>query len=65
MSDIKEGVGSKGKTYQVCYPTKATKSGYAYATLMGSQPRPYEGKTVRPEVMQFRRSWPLGINTTH
>jgi len=33
MSDIRKRTGPKGTTYQVRYPSKATKSGYAYATF--------------------------------
>lgn len=33
MSDIRKRKGIKGTTYQVRYPSKATKSGYAYATF--------------------------------
>jgi hypothetical protein len=33
MSDIRKRVGKKGTTYQVRYPSKNTKSGYAYATF--------------------------------
>lgn len=33
MSDIRKRVGSKGTTYQVRYPSKNVKSGYAYATF--------------------------------
>jgi integrase len=33
MIDIRKRVGRKGATYQVRYPSKATKSGYAYATF--------------------------------
>lgn len=33
MSDIRKRVGRKGTTYQVRYPSKAAKSGYAYATF--------------------------------
>jgi integrase len=33
MSDIRKRVGRKGTTYQLRYPSKATKSGYAYATF--------------------------------
>ncbi len=33
MSDIRKRKGTKGTTYQVRYPSKATKSGYAYATF--------------------------------
>lgn len=33
MSDIRKRVGRKGTTYQVRYPSKATKSGFAYATF--------------------------------
>lgn len=33
MTDIRKRVGRKGTTYQVRYPSKATKSGYAYATF--------------------------------
>jgi len=33
MSDIRKRVGKKGTTYQVRYPSKSTKAGYAYATF--------------------------------
>lgn len=33
MSDIRKRKGKKGYTYQVRYPSKAAKSGYAYATF--------------------------------
>lgn len=33
MSDIRKRVGKKGTTYQVRYPTKSTKSGYAFKTF--------------------------------
>lgn len=33
MSDIRKRTGTKGTTYQVRYPSKAAKSGYAYATF--------------------------------
>lgn len=33
MSDIRKRVGKKGANYQVRYPSKTTKSGYAYATF--------------------------------
>lgn len=33
MSDIRKRVGRKGTTYQVRYPSKAAKSGYAYASF--------------------------------
>lgn len=33
MADIRKRVGRKGTTYQVRYPSKATKSGYAFATF--------------------------------
>lgn len=33
MSDIRKRVGAKGTTYQVRYPSKKAKSGYAYATF--------------------------------
>jgi integrase len=33
MSDIRKKIGAKGTTYQVRYPSKAAKSGYAYATF--------------------------------
>lgn len=45
MSDIRKRTGSKGTTYQVRYPSKATKSGYAYATF-----------TTRKEALEFRES---------
>ncbi|MBN9022759.1 MAG: site-specific integrase [Rhizobiales bacterium] len=33
MSDIRKRTGSKGTTYQVRYPSKAAKAGYAYKTF--------------------------------
>lgn len=33
MADIRKRVGKKGTTYQVRYPSKATKSGYAFASF--------------------------------
>jgi integrase len=33
MADIRKRVGKKGITYQVRYPSKAAKSGYAFATF--------------------------------
>ncbi len=33
MADIRKRTGAKGTTYQVRYPTKAAKSGYAYMTF--------------------------------
>ena len=33
MSDIRKRTGAKGTTYQVRYPSKAAKSGYAYKTF--------------------------------
>ncbi len=33
MSDIRKRTGNKGTTYQVRYPSSATKSGYAYKTF--------------------------------
>ncbi|SNT75689.1 tyrosine-type recombinase/integrase [Amphiplicatus metriothermophilus] len=33
MSDIRKRVGRKGTTYQVRYPSKSSKTGYAYATF--------------------------------
>ena len=33
MSDIRKRTGAKGTTYQVRYPSKATKAGYAYKTF--------------------------------
>ena len=33
MADIRKRNGLKGTTYQVRYPSKTTKSGYAYATF--------------------------------
>lgn len=33
MSDIRKRTGAKGTTYQVRYPSNATKSGYAYKTF--------------------------------
>jgi len=33
MSDIRKRTGKKGTTYQVRYPSKVTKTGYAYKTF--------------------------------
>jgi integrase len=33
MADIRKRTGAKGTTYQVRYPSNATKSGYTYATF--------------------------------
>jgi integrase len=33
MTDVRKRAGTKGVTYQVRYPTKGTKSGYAYKTF--------------------------------
>ena len=43
MSDIRKRTGAKGTTYQVRYPSKAAKSGYAYATFL-----------TRKEAIDFR-----------
>jgi hypothetical protein len=34
MADIRKRNGAKGITYQVRYPSKATKTGYAYKTFL-------------------------------
>ena len=34
MADIRKRVGKKGTTYQVRYPSKAVKSGYAFKTFV-------------------------------
>jgi hypothetical protein len=34
MADIRKRTGSKGTTYQVRYPSKATKSGYGFKTFL-------------------------------
>lgn len=33
MADIRKRTGSNGTNYQVRYPSKSTKTGYAYATF--------------------------------
>lgn len=43
MSDIRKRIGAKGTTYQVRYPTTATKAGYAYKTF-----------ATRKEALAFR-----------
>ena len=43
MSDIRKRTGAKGTTYQVRYPSKAAKSGYAYATF-----------ATRKEALEYR-----------
>jgi hypothetical protein len=54
MSDIRKRTGIKGTTYQVRYPNKAVKSGYAYATF-----------ATRKEALDFRdRSAALKAKTT-
>lgn len=45
MSDIRKRTGAKGTTYQVRYPSKAAKSGYAYATF-----------ATRKEAIEFREN---------
>jgi len=45
MSDIRKRTGTKGTTYQVRYPSKAAKSGYAYATF-----------ATRKEALGFREN---------
>lgn len=45
MSDIRKRTGSKGTTYQVRYPSKAAKSGYAYKSF-----------STRKEALKFRES---------
>ena len=46
MADIRKRKGSKGITYQVRYPTKATKSGYAYKTFVTAK----EAREFREQV---------------
>jgi integrase len=53
MSDIRKRVGRKGVTYQVRYPSKAAKSGYAYATF-----------TTRKEAQGFLESGKARSNTS-
>jgi integrase len=43
LADIRKRTGAKGTTYQVRYPSKATKSGYAFATF-----------ATRKEALDFR-----------
>lgn len=43
MADIRKRTGAKGTTYQVRYPSKASKSGHAYATF-----------DTRKEAVEFR-----------
>jgi integrase len=43
LSDIRKRTGAKGTTYQVRYPSKAAKSGYAYATF-----------ATRKEALEYR-----------
>jgi integrase len=43
LSDIRKRIGAKGTTYQVRYPSKAAKSGYAFATFK-----------TRKEALDFR-----------
>src|SRR4029079_13459842 len=52
MADIRKRKGSKGVTYQVRYPSRATKSGYAYKTfLTAKEAREFResGETQKPE----------------
>jgi integrase len=54
LSDIRKRTGAKGTTYQVRYPNKAAKSGYAYATF-----------ETRKEALDFRdNSRALGSGPT-
>jgi integrase len=43
LADIRKRTGAKGTTYQVRYPSKSTKSGYAFATF-----------ATRKEALEFR-----------
>jgi integrase len=43
LADIRKRIGAKGTTYQVRYPSKAAKSGYAFATF-----------PTRKEALEFR-----------
>ncbi|MCH8313445.1 MAG: site-specific integrase, partial [Nitrospinae bacterium] len=52
MADIRKRVGRKGTTYQVRYPSKAVKSGYAFKTfdtLKEARGFVESGKTLEPQ----------------
>lgn len=51
MADIRKRTGSKGTTYQVRYPSKASKTGYAYKTFSTlKEARDYrENSAARPK----------------
>jgi hypothetical protein len=54
MSDIRKRVGRKGATYQVRYPSKASKSGYAYKTFATlKEARHWTGQEL-PKLRQTR-----------
>ena len=55
MADIRKRVGKKGTTYQVRYPSKATKSGYAYATFNTLK----EARAFREDSRARKHSKPL------
>src|SRR3954454_11149841 len=56
MTDIRKRKGARGTTYQVRYPSKATKSGYAYKTfLTKKEAREFHesGEAKRTEAARF------------
>ena len=56
MSDIRKRVGRKGITYQVRYPSKATKSGYAYKTFGTLEEARHWAAQELPKLRQTRRT---------
>ena len=55
MSDIRKRTGSKGTTYQVRYPSKATANGYAYKTFLTLK----EAREFREDSAARAKSAPL------
>ncbi|MHC2424247.1 integrase [Bradyrhizobium elkanii] len=57
MSDIRKRIGAKGTTYQVRYPSKATKSGYAFATFATrKEALEFRDKSRTPEAARTKRA---------
>lgn len=58
MADIRKRTGAKGTTYQVRYPSKATKSGYAFATFVTLK----EARAFREDSVARERAAPRSSN---
>lgn len=71
MADIRKRTGAKGTTYQVRHPSKATKSGYAYATFntlkearafVESGKAQSAGRATKSEIRTVREAADLWLN---